>query len=98
MGFEQTPPAEVPAVWHWSSAVHTTGFAPVHVPAWHVSVCVQALPSSHELPLALMGLEQTPAEQVPAVWHWSSAVQTVPTPPVQLPAWHASPDVHELPS
>ena len=29
-----------------------TGFAPVHVPAWHVSVWVQALPSLHAVPLA----------------------------------------------
>jgi len=29
-----------------------TGFAPVQTPAWQVSVCVQALPSLHDVPLA----------------------------------------------
>jgi hypothetical protein len=24
---------QVPATWHWSDAVHTTGLAPVHTPA-----------------------------------------------------------------
>src|SRR5437667_266775 len=35
-GFEQTPVAglQVPATWHWSLAVHVTGLAPTHVPAW----------------------------------------------------------------
>ncbi len=34
-GFEQAPVAgsQVPATWHWSSAVQATGFEPVHVPA-----------------------------------------------------------------
>jgi hypothetical protein len=34
-GFEQSPVAglHVRAVWHWSGAGQTTGFAPVHVPA-----------------------------------------------------------------
>jgi len=33
--FEHTPVpgSHVPASWHWSSAVHCTGFVPVHVPA-----------------------------------------------------------------
>ena len=33
-GFEQSPVAglQVPAMWHWSEAVQTTGFAPTHVP------------------------------------------------------------------
>src|SRR5438034_4697392 len=46
-GVEQTPFAglQVPASWHWSSAGQTTGFEPVQVPAWQVSVCVQTLPS-----------------------------------------------------
>jgi hypothetical protein len=41
-GFEQTPlfVSQVPAEWHWSLAAQTTGFDPVHVPLWHVSVCV----------------------------------------------------------
>jgi hypothetical protein len=43
----------------------------VQVPDWHVSVCVQALPSEHEVPLASAGFEQTPVAElhVPALWH-----------------------------
>jgi hypothetical protein len=74
-GFEQTPlpGSQVPASWHWSCGGHTTGFAPVHVPAWHVSACVHALPSLQALPSGLDGLEQTPVAglHVPASWHWS---------------------------
>jgi hypothetical protein len=60
--------------------VHTTGLAPVHTPAWQVSVCVHALPSLHDAPLAFEGFEQIPVEvlQTPAVWHWSSAVHVTP--------------------
>src|SRR5205809_6853843 len=61
-GLLQTPDAglQAPAVWHWSAAVHTTGLAPTQAPAWQVSVCVQALPSSQGAPSALAGLLQTP--------------------------------------
>ena len=69
-GFEQDPDegSQTPATWHWSLAVHTTAFVPVQVPDWHVSVCVQALPSSQEAPFALFGLEQVPVagSHVPA--------------------------------
>jgi hypothetical protein len=36
-GFEQAPVdgLHVPATWHWSWAVHVTGFVPVHVPPLH---------------------------------------------------------------
>jgi len=61
-GFEQTPVAElhVPASWHWSLAVHVTGFDPVQTPDWQVSVWVQAFPSLHDAPFAFGGFEQTP--------------------------------------
>jgi hypothetical protein len=70
-GFEQAPvlALHVPASWHWSLAVHTFGFAPVQTPAWHVSVCVHALPSLQLLPSGLLvGAEHVPvaALQVPA--------------------------------
>ncbi len=72
-GFEHVPVVgeQVPAVWHWSEAVQTTGLLPVHTPLWQVSICVQALPSLHELPLAFAGFEHVPVAglQVPAVWH-----------------------------
>jgi hypothetical protein len=88
-GFEHAPVpvSQVPATWHWSLAVHTTGFVPVQVPDWHVSVCVHALPSLHALPFAFGGFEQTPVVvlQVPTPWHWSLAVQTTGFVPVQIP-------------
>src|SRR5262249_59742698 len=72
-GLEQVPLAgsQTPASWHWSSAVQTTGFAPVQTPASQVSLCVQALPSLQAVPLALSGLEHVPlaGSQTPATWH-----------------------------
>ena len=101
-GFEHVPVAglQVPAVWHWSEAVQTTGLLPVHTPLWQVSVCVQALRSLHELPLAFAGFEHVPVAglQVPAVWHWSGAVQATGLLPVQTPLWQVSVWVHALPS
>src|SRR5438034_116185 len=59
--------SQVPASWHWSVAVHTTGFAPVQLPYWQVSVCVQALPSLQAVPLAFAGFEHpVTGSQVPA--------------------------------
>src|SRR5436309_1922079 len=101
-GLLQTPDAglQVPAVWHWSAAVHTTGFAPTQAPAWQVSVRVQASPSSHGAPLSLAGLLQAPDAglQVPAVWHWSAAVHTTGFAPTQAPAAQVSVCVQALPS
>src|SRR5438552_1433350 len=37
--------SQVPAVWHWSAAVHTMGFAPTQAPASQVSLRVRALAS-----------------------------------------------------
>src|SRR6185295_2209504 len=93
-GLEQVPVngSQVPASWHWSDAVQTTGLPPTQEPAWQVSLCVQAEPSLHTAPSALLGLEQAPVKgsQVPAPWHWSDAVQTTGLFPTQLPAWHVS--------
>src|SRR5438132_81289 len=106
-GLLQTPEAGLqgPAVWHWSAAVHTTGFAPTQAPAWQVSLCVHALASLQLVPLGLAGLLQAPVagSQVPAVWHWSAAVHTTGFAPTQAPAWqvslcvHASPSLHGAP-
>ncbi len=72
-GFEQTPVpgSQMPASWHWSSAVQLTGFAPTQAPASQASVCVHALPSSQAVPFAFAGFEQTPVpgSQAPASWH-----------------------------
>lgn len=45
-------------VLHWYVPVHVTGFDPVQVPLWHVSVCVHAFPSLHEVPLVTLVCEQ----------------------------------------
>src|SRR5436305_10927637 len=92
--------SQVPAVWHWSEAVHTTGFAPTQAPAAQASVCVHELPSVQGVPSAWAGLVQAPVagSQVPAVWHWSEAVHTTGFAPTQAPAAQASVCVHTLPS
>jgi hypothetical protein len=48
--------------------VQVTELPPVHVPLWHASLVVQALPSLHAVPLVTFGLEQMPVLglQVPA--------------------------------
>src|SRR5207249_4671089 len=101
-GVEQIPVAglHVPAAWHWSLAVQITGFAPMHVPAWHVSVCVQAFPSLQIVPSGFAGFEQVPVagSHVPATWHWSLAVQVTGLAPTQVPAWHVSVCVQAFPS
>src|SRR5438093_12174849 len=85
--------SQVPAVWHWSEAVHTTGFVPTQAPATQASVCVHALPSVQGVPSAWAGLVQAPVagSQVPAVWHWSEAVHTTGVGLLwQTPASHVS--------
>src|SRR5438445_3415424 len=93
-------------MWHWSEAAQTTGWLPVQVPLWQVSVCVQALPSLHAVPSAFAGFEHVPlaGSQVPAMWHWSEAEQTtallpVHTPLSQVSVWvQALPSLHAVPS
>src|SRR5437867_2897287 len=101
VGTEHMPVAalQVPGSWHWS-AVQNTGLAPMQLPFWQVSVCVQALPSLQAVPLVLVvGAEHTPvaALQVPGSWHWF-AVQTTGLAPMQLPFWQVSVCVQALPS
>ena len=101
VGFEQpVAGSHVPATWQTSCAAHVTGFEPTQAPAWHVSVCVHALPSSHAEPSVFVGFEHTPVDvlHVPALWHWSDAEQTTGFEPVHTPAWHVSVWVHALPS
>jgi hypothetical protein len=61
-GFEHTPVCvlHVPATWHWSCAVHTTGLPPWHAPTRQLSVRVQALASSHVVPSVAGGFEHVP--------------------------------------
>src|SRR5689334_21575557 len=76
--------SHVPASWHWSSALHTTGLSPVHTPVWQVSTCVHASLSLHGVLSSLAGSEHTPValSHVPASWHWSSAEHTTGSSPV----------------
>jgi len=110
-GFEQTPVAglQVPATWHWSSAVHVTpvqrSVVPAHMPPVHTSFVVFGLPSSHAKPFAsvlvwqlpdplqVSGLSQAVSDELP---------QEVPLgallPLVQVPDWQLSLCVQALPS
>ena len=67
---------------------HDTGLEPVQVPAWQVSVWVQALPSVQLVPFCAAGLVQFPlvGSHTPATWHWSDGVQVLGVPPLQVPA------------
>jgi hypothetical protein len=102
VGFEHWPElgSQVPAEWHWSDAVQVTGLPAAHVPLWHVSTWVQALPSLHAVPLEAAGLVHWPVEgsHAPATWHWSEAVQVTGFDPVHAPLWQASAWVQALPS
>src|SRR5207248_2268311 len=55
--------SQVPAVWHWSEAVHTTGFAPTLAPAAQESARVQTLSSSRTMPSAWPGRLRAPQAQ-----------------------------------
>src|SRR5437870_5459615 len=92
--------SQVPASWHWSDALQTTGFVPVQVPLWQVSVWVHASPSLQVAPFGLAGLEHVPVwgSQMPASWHWSEALHTTALAPVQVPARQVSVWVQALPS
>src|SRR2546425_429043 len=89
-GLLQAPVAgsQVPAVWHWSAAVHTTGFAPTQAPAWQVSLCVHALASLQLVPLGLAGLLQAPVagSQAPAGGPLTAAVHKTGFAPNQTAA------------
>jgi hypothetical protein len=102
VAFEQAPlvGSHVPATWQESLAVHVTGLAPTHAPAWQLSLCVQALPSLHAVPFAAAGLEHCPVVEshVPATWQESLAVQVTGLAPTHAPAWQLSLCVQALPS
>jgi hypothetical protein len=57
------------AAWQSSCAVQTTLFAPTHVPLWHVSVWVQALPSLQELPVSAVCTHAPLVVSHAAEWH-----------------------------
>jgi hypothetical protein len=72
-GLEHVPFAglHVPALWHWSLAVHVTGAPGWQLPDWHLSACVQASPSVHAVLSGFAGLEHIPfvGLHVPTLWH-----------------------------
>ena len=93
-GFEHNPVLEshMPMRWQPSLGGHATDGVPLQTPAAHAYVShlfapVQAVPSG-----ALVCGEHVPvpAEQVPATWQTSVAVQVTAFVPVQVPFWHAN--------
>jgi len=77
------------ALWHWASGgVLQSTVVPVQTPAVQMSPEVHPLPSSHAVPLVLIGFEQTPVAglQMPTLWHWSEAVQVTGVAETQAPA------------
>src|SRR6476620_6763737 len=102
-GAEQTPVVvlHVPAVWHVAGVGHVTGFDPVHAPLWHVSVCVHALPSLHDVPfVAFVAAEHVPVDgwHVPATVHVAAAGHVTGFDPTHAPLMHLSVCVHMSPS
>src|SRR5262249_14930859 len=99
---EETPVggSHTPASSPSSPALQTTRSRPAQTPASHGYLRVQAFPSSHAAPSDFVGLEQTPdaGSHTPASWHWSPALQTTGSRPVQTPAWQVSLRVHAFPS
>src|ERR1700730_72158 len=82
-------------------ALQTTGCPPKQTPAEQVSPSVQAFPSLQAVPSGRGGLEHSPVtgSRVPAMWHWSMAVQinVVQAPPLQIcPLMHAMPHPPQL--
>jgi hypothetical protein len=73
---------------------------PKHCPKRQESPDVQGLPSSQEVPSALIGFEHTPVagSQVPTSWQASRAVQVTGSLMIHSPKRHASPVVQASPS
>jgi hypothetical protein len=102
-GFEQLPVwgLQVPALWHWSWAVHVTGFEPVQVPLWHASFRVQALPSSQGVAFALGTAMHVPfaGSQLPVLHALPLDEQSTGVPATHVSAEpHVSSPLQGLPS
>ena len=93
VGFEHTPPLQVPAAWQTSLAVQDIG-VPAQVPFVHWSPVVQALPSSQVVPFAAdcvgmqvecpLAQEVVPSAQtLPPGLQAALAVQETHCPPLQ---------------
>jgi hypothetical protein len=90
-GLEQTPVAgaHVPALWHWSLAVHTMELLPVQTPDWQASVKVQAFPSLHPVPFGAP--PQIPGVTVDTVTEVGDPGRNRPSTTDDVPgAWSAS--------
>src|SRR4051794_26717517 len=79
--------------------MHWIGLVPVQTPAWHMSVCVQALPSLHATPVRSV---HVPSAAPPAAIEQAShgpaphaALQQ--TPSAQKPLWQLAPVAHAMP-
>src|SRR5438874_1651191 len=72
---------QAPPTWQASRGAQATRLLPVHVPAWHVSVWVQALPSLQFFPSGAAGLAPAhiPATHASACVHAFPSSQTVPS-------------------
>jgi hypothetical protein len=102
-GFVHMPVAEshVPALWHWSLAVHVTG-VPLHVPLWHTSPVVQLLPSLHVAALFVC-MQPFARSQLSSVHGLLSLqemalLEQAPFMHVPVATWHMSVTVQALPS
>jgi hypothetical protein len=87
-GFEHTPVCEshVPALWHWSEAVHTTA-VPVQTPAEQASDVVHALPSLHDAVLFVCR-HALPTQESLVHGLLSSHSAAVLQHPATTPCWH----------
>jgi hypothetical protein len=91
-GFEHTPlvGSQMPAEWHWSLAVQTTGLVPVQTPTRQASTWVQALPSLHWVPS--LAFDHVVVETAGAQTWQALAGSTVPAamsvPPMKQSAAH----------
>jgi hypothetical protein len=101
-GFEHAPDAgsHVPALWQASEALHAMGAPDVQAPAWQVSFCVHALPSSQTVPFGAETTAHWPVagSHAPAKWHASAGEHVATLAGLQTPAEHVSPIVQRFPS
>src|SRR5262249_4574146 len=71
----QGPVPHIPSM-QIAPTAHTTGLPPTHAPDWHVSVCVQASPSSHAAPSSSATCPGTPRAHTSVVHELPSSAGT----------------------
>jgi hypothetical protein len=82
---------------HAFPSSHVSGELPTQTPFWHLSTCVQALPSLQSAPVSFTCV-QLPLESQPSVVHGFESLQSGPVVPLHLPAVHCELVEHGLPS